>query len=405
MIGCAVIAALITAAIHSSSATIGIVMGLGASGILEWQTAIAFAIGADLGTTITSWIASLNLSKNAKRTAYAHIGFNFIGVTVVLALFFPAIALLEFLMKLFVGDPGAPVVVDGQETFPLVPVAVGAFSIFFNIFNVVILFPFVNVFEKVLTRIGHSSDEDLEDYSVSTFLDGTVKKDISRALPAMQNEAKRLMTASAVFLGIARGDKDAPKSADDHLTAVDGLARQIRDYAAEALQGDVDREQMNEVADLIEEVDYTGSLNEGMHQVARRLARDEFSEAGRSLLDEGLGALSDAIEEMTGPLPADVAAAAGEDEVDASAEPDTAVASPVIGAAATFEALRWRVIDAADVPSNEKPAILALVGSMSRNSALAARIASLRETLDGALERPAQVVDAGAGADGGPQTA
>lgn len=405
VIGCAVIAALITAAIHSSSATIGIVRGLGVSGILEWQTAIAFAIGADLGTTITSWIASLNLSKNAKRTAYAHIGFNFIGVTVVLALFFPAIALLEFLMKLFVGDPGAPVVVDGQETFPLVPVAVVAFSIFFNIFNVVILFPFVNVFEKVLTRIGHSSDEDLEDYSVSTFLDGTVKKDISRALPAMQNEAKRLMTASAVFLGIARGDKDAPKSADEHLTAVDGLARQIRDYAAEALQGDVDREQMNEVADLIEEVDYTGSLNEGMHQVARRLARDEFSEAGRSLLDEGLGALSDAIEEMTGPLPADVAAAAGEDEVDASAEPDTAVASPVIGAAATFEALRWRVIDAADVPSNEKPAILALVGSMSRNSALAARIASLRETLDGALERPAQVVDAGAGADGGPQTA
>ena len=85
VITCALIAALITAMIHSSSATIGIVMGLGAAGVLEWQTAIAFAIGADLGTTITSWIASLNLSKNAKRTAYAHIGFNFIGVCVVLA--------------------------------------------------------------------------------------------------------------------------------------------------------------------------------------------------------------------------------------------------------------------------------------------------------------------------------
>ena len=70
-----------------SSATIGIVMGLGASGVLEWQTALAFSLGADLGTTITSFIASLNLSKNAKRAAYAHISFNFIGVAVMLPLF------------------------------------------------------------------------------------------------------------------------------------------------------------------------------------------------------------------------------------------------------------------------------------------------------------------------------
>ena len=77
---CVLIAALITAMIHSSSATIGIVMGLGAAGVLGWQTAVAFSLGADLGTTITSWMASLNLSKNAKRAAYAHIAFNIIGV-------------------------------------------------------------------------------------------------------------------------------------------------------------------------------------------------------------------------------------------------------------------------------------------------------------------------------------
>src|SRR5690606_21011794 len=95
VVACVLIAALITALIHSSSATIGIVMGLGASGILTWETAVAFAVGADLGTTITSWMASLNLSRNAKRAAYAHIAFNFIGVTVVLLLFFPAIWLLK----------------------------------------------------------------------------------------------------------------------------------------------------------------------------------------------------------------------------------------------------------------------------------------------------------------------
>ena len=115
------IAAFITAMIHSSSATIGIVMGLGAAGVLDWQTAVAFSLGADLGTTITSWMASLNLSKNAKRAAYAHIAFNIIGVAVMLPLFFPAMQLLTWVMGWFGGDPGVAVIVDGKETFPLVP--------------------------------------------------------------------------------------------------------------------------------------------------------------------------------------------------------------------------------------------------------------------------------------------
>ena len=48
VIYCILTAALITAMIHSSSATIGIVMGLGASGILDWKAAVAFSLGADL---------------------------------------------------------------------------------------------------------------------------------------------------------------------------------------------------------------------------------------------------------------------------------------------------------------------------------------------------------------------
>jgi hypothetical protein len=42
---CILIAVFITAMIHSSSATIGIVMGLGAAGVLEWKTAVAFLAG------------------------------------------------------------------------------------------------------------------------------------------------------------------------------------------------------------------------------------------------------------------------------------------------------------------------------------------------------------------------
>ena len=73
-------------------------------------------------------------------------------------------------MGWFGGDPGAPVLVAGKETFPLVPVAVGVFSTGFNIFNTLLLFPFVGTFERVLLRIGRTAAEDIEDYSVPKFL-------------------------------------------------------------------------------------------------------------------------------------------------------------------------------------------------------------------------------------------
>ncbi|WP_434627600.1 Na/Pi symporter [Pseudomonas sp. Z6-14] len=133
---------------------IGIVMGPGAAGVLDWQTAVAFSLGADLGTTVTSWLASLNLSKNAKRAAYAHIVFNFIGVAVMFPLFFLSMDLLQRAMDLFGMQVAKSVMVDGKESFPMVPVAVGLYSIGFNIFNTALMLPFIGVFDRVLSRIG-----------------------------------------------------------------------------------------------------------------------------------------------------------------------------------------------------------------------------------------------------------
>ncbi|MPT47022.1 MAG: Na/Pi cotransporter family protein [Sphingobium sp.] len=365
VVACALIAALITAMIHSSSATIGIVMGLGAAGILPWQTAIAFAIGADLGTTITSWMASLNLTKNAKRAAYAHIAFNFIGVAVVLLLFFPAIEILKYVMGWFGGDPGVPVIVDGKETFPLVPVAVGIFSIAFNIFNVIILYPFIGTFERVLSRIGHTSDEDIEDYSVPRYLDRKLINNFVTAVPAVEQETRRQLQASALFLDIARNKPGVPKDPGEHHAATDMLGRDIRSYSAALFRDDMPRDQLDLVASLIEEVDFTGSLSETLHQIARRVKREDFSDASHSFIEEALNRLDQSLtpllfaEGMTPRMPA------GHSKI----EP--------------IEKLRWRVLEQdRDVPAAEKGALLALLGSIERAEGMITRIAEERASVD-----------------------
>ncbi len=361
---CILLAALITALIHSSSATIGIVMGLGASGILSWETAIAFAVGADLGTTITSWMASLNLSKNAKRAAYAHISFNFIGVAVVLALFFPAIWALKTALAAWGVDPGAAVIVDGQETFPGVPIAVGAFSIVFNIFNLMILFPFVGTFERFLSRVGHSKTDDVEDYSIPRFLDKKLISDFNAALPAVSQEAQRHLQAGAVFLDIARAKPGAPKDPGEHRAATDVLSREIRSFQSQLFQDGLSRDQLDLVASLIEEVDFTSALSEGLYQIARRVKREPFSAPARLVLDQGLERLDQSMNRVL---------------FDPAMQPRMPAGHSVVPG---FEELRWQALQNRDVASGEKGALLALLGSVERAEGLIDRIIAERASVD-----------------------
>jgi phosphate:Na+ symporter len=365
LISCVLIAAAITALIHSSSATIGIVMGLGAAGILDWKTAVAFSLGADLGTTITSWMASLNLSKNAKRAAYAHISFNIIGVAITIPLFFISMDVLTWAMQWFGGDPGVPVIVGGKETFPLVPVAVGLYSTFFNIFNTVLLYPFVGVFERVLMRVGASSEDDLEDYSVPRYLTAAAASDPATAVPAIHQETDRYLEAALKFLDIARGDENAPDKVEEHWAAMDLLNREIRSYTSGLFKADLPYARANLVASLIEEEDFTASLGEALFQIARRVERQPFGEPGRKLVDQMLAEVGTAMRAI---VPLDQP----NRDVSAEAEPRIEKLGDLRG-----QALRL----GAELPWVERGAILALLGSAERAYFLIERIDAERRSV------------------------
>jgi phosphate:Na+ symporter len=365
---CVGIAAFITALIHSSSATIGIVMGLGAAGILDWQTAVAFSLGADLGTTITSWMASWNLSRNAKRAAYAHITFNIIGVLVTIPLFFVSMQALEWAMTNYLGgNPGTPVLVNGKETFPLVPVAVGAYSTFFNIFNTLLLFPFVGVFERVLSRIGHSQVDDAEDFSTPKYLDKTVTADFGQAVHAVQEETRRHLLGGAKFLDIARGAKDAPSDPGTHHVATDILSRDIREFASGLFKDEMPYEQADLVASLIEEADFTASLSESLHQVARRVKRETFGPEARRIVDDALQAIDVSLRAI---MP---------EAALKTATPMPAGHSLVRG----YDDLRSRLLNhGPKINAHERGAILALLGSVERAQLLIARIDAERKSVN-----------------------
>ena len=136
-----------TAVIQSSSASVGVLIALAASGIdLPYSIALPLLLGMNIGTTITPIISAISGNINAKRVAFSCLYIKMIGVTVVTAAFYIIHAISPFAFM------------------PMHATAVGiAFAhTFFNIISTVILIPFCSALEKlaVVTIKGKADEEE-----------------------------------------------------------------------------------------------------------------------------------------------------------------------------------------------------------------------------------------------------
>jgi len=71
-----------TVLIQSSSATMAIVITALASGHIPYESAMAMAIGANVGTTVTAIVGSIASNTNGKRLAGAHFVFNMVTAAI-----------------------------------------------------------------------------------------------------------------------------------------------------------------------------------------------------------------------------------------------------------------------------------------------------------------------------------
>ena len=79
--------AVLTAAIQSSSASVGILQALAVTGQVSYGAAIPIIMGQNIGTCATAMLSSVGANKNAKRAAVVHLSFNVIGTAVWLTVF------------------------------------------------------------------------------------------------------------------------------------------------------------------------------------------------------------------------------------------------------------------------------------------------------------------------------
>ena len=139
--------AVLTAVIQSSSASVGILQALCATGSVTFGTALPIIMGQNIGTCITALISAIGAKKNAKRAAFVHLYFNVIGTVLFMIVFYTLNALLHFAFL-------------GQATNAA---GVAVIHSVFNVIATVCLLPFHRLLEKLATITVRGNDEDDEE--------------------------------------------------------------------------------------------------------------------------------------------------------------------------------------------------------------------------------------------------
>lgn len=131
------VGAVFTALIQSSSASVGILQALAMGGVIQMNTAVYVLFGQNIGTCVTSVLASIGTSRAAKRTTYIHLIFNLIGTALFtcIAMTFP---LVDFIESLSPGD---------------VTKQIANMHTVFNIVTTLLLLPLGNYMAKLTYRI------------------------------------------------------------------------------------------------------------------------------------------------------------------------------------------------------------------------------------------------------------
>lgn len=88
--------AVLTAAIQSSSASIGILQALCSTGAITFSSALPIILGQNIGTCVTAIISAVGANKNAKRAAFVHLYFNLIGTVIFMCVFYGINAFVHF---------------------------------------------------------------------------------------------------------------------------------------------------------------------------------------------------------------------------------------------------------------------------------------------------------------------
>ncbi len=176
--------AVLTGIIQSSSASVGILKALSATGAVSYAAAIPIIMGQNIGTCVTALLSSVGTTKNARRAAIVHLLFNIIGTVIGLVLF---VAVSAIFSPAILGDSATHLGISVCHTA-------------FNVLCTALLLPSGSLLEKLVCKLVPDSQEPetVSELDERLFATPSIALERSRAVTAEMADAAAATLQSAV---------------------------------------------------------------------------------------------------------------------------------------------------------------------------------------------------------------
>ena len=234
------VGAVFTAIIQSSSASVGILQALAATGMIPLSGAVYVLFGQNIGTCITAVLASIGTKVNARRTTIIHLMFNIIGTTIftIICMTTPYVSLIESLTP---NDPVSQIA--------------NAHTIF-NIVTTLILLPFgtymASAAEKILPDSKKEDDEELRLKYIRPFDSSYAVGNSAIAVAQVKEEVDRMLDMVSKNIGdafdtlIKYSDKSR-KKVEEREEYIDYLNKGISEYIVSLMSGEMNADDSRKI--------------------------------------------------------------------------------------------------------------------------------------------------------------
>ena len=277
-----------TALIQSSSAVSGIVVTMSVAGLLSFDQGLYIILGSNIGTCITSLIASIGTSTNAKRTAVIHLMFNVIGV-----LIFGLVSISGVFSKMFmpINNPA---------------MRIALLHTFFNIVTTVILLPFMNLLVKLVSKmVPEKHKDENKDEPHLYYLEERLLRTPPVAVAQMKNEVINMAEIAknnfdvCVDAVMRAKVSDVIEDVQRNENTLNFLNREMAKYLVKLSQVDLseeDKQLIGTTYHTISDIERIGDYAENISEYAEKLENDGVAFSEGAIKE--IGTLKDTINNL-----------------------------------------------------------------------------------------------------------
>ncbi len=264
-----IVGAVVTMIVQASAATMAITLMLFGMNIpgFGFEQAAALAMGQNIGTTITAFMASLTANTQARRAALAHMFFNVFGVVAFLIVFYPACHAVSWFIEHVVGG--------GNDLFKL-----SAFHTAFNIINTLLLIGFVKQIEALVCKVlpMKAQDEDYRLKFISGGLLSTAELSIIEAQKEIHSFAERCQRMFGFVPELLQLQDEVKfnklfSRIEKYENITDSMEMEIASYLSKVSKGRLSDASKSQIQKMLRQITELESIGDSVYNLGRTLNR------------------------------------------------------------------------------------------------------------------------------------